>query len=216
MKVPCLTARCVTRLTCLTFSLFALLAVGAQTGHAQVTDGVRVIDIKYIFEHHTRYRATVDGLKKEFEVAAARVQEERKAIIQAEAQLKELQPGSPDFKRMDEDLARRKAEWKIQGDKQLKEFQARQSEINWNVYYELTLAVQEYSKQNNIGLVLQFNGDQPNSRTPQGIAQAISRNIVFVAENRDITPVILQMCNRGAAPAPAPVNNLPVSVPGRR
>lgn len=213
MKVPFPTASRVARLAVFSFTLFTSLLVGnAAHAQGQATDGVRVIDIKYIFEHHTRFKAAMEGLKKEFDASAQRVQAERNAIIQLEQQLKEMNNTSPDYKRLDEDIARRKAEWKLQGDKQLKEFRTKESEILWNVYYEIQLAVQEYSKQNNVGLVLQFNGDPIDSRNPQKIVAGIGRQIVFAAPNRDITPIILGMMK---GPAPQAVGQRqPIGVPG--
>jgi Skp family chaperone for outer membrane proteins len=200
VKVPCLTASRVARLAGFSFVILCGLAVGGAAhgqGQSQATDGVRVIDIKYIFEHHTRFKTAMEGLKKEFDASAQRVQAERNAIIQMEQQLKEMNPTSPDFKRMDEDIARRKAEWKLQGDKQLKDFRTKESEILWNVYYEIQLAVKEFSRVNNVGLVIQFNGDPIDSRNPKSVVSGIGRQIVFVAPNRDITPHVLAIMEKG-------------------
>ena len=218
MKVPRLTASRVANLAVFSFAIASSLLIGDTAhgqGQSQITDGVRVIDIKYIFEHHTRFKAAMEGLKKEFDASAQRVQAERNAIIQLEQQLKEMNNTSPDYKRLDEDIARRKAEWKLQGDKQLKEFRTKESEILWNVYYEIQLAVKEFSRQNNVGLVIQFNGDPIDSRNPKSIVSGISRQIVFVAPNRDITPNILGMMGKGPPPSPQ-ANVLPLGVPDKR
>lgn len=215
MKVPSLTASCVARLAAFSIALVTSLVVGgAAHAQGQATDGVRVIDIKYIFEHHTRFKAAMDNLKKEFDTSAQRVQAERNAIIQLEQQLKEMNSTSPDYKRLDEDIARRKADWKLEGDKQLKQFRTKESEILWNVYYEIQLAVKEFSRQNNVGLVIQFNGDPIDSRNPKSIVSGIGRQIVFVAPNRDITPNILGMMEKGPPPSPQ-ANVLPQGVPGQ-
>ncbi|MCE9553193.1 MAG: OmpH family outer membrane protein [Planctomycetes bacterium] len=215
MKVPCLNASRIARMAIFSCALVtSLLVGGAAHAQSQATDGVRVIDIKYIFEHHTRFKGAMEGLKKEFDASAQRVQAERNAINQLIQQLKEMNNTSPDYKRMDEDIARRQAEWKLQGDKQLKEFRTKESEILWNVYYEIQLAVKEYSRVNNVGLVIQFNGDPIDSRNPKSVVSGIGRQIVFVAPNRDITPHILAMMEKGP---PVDVSRRqPISVPDAR
>jgi len=191
VKVPRLNLSRITRLAGFSLVLAVVLtATGAAFG--QTTDGVRVIDIKYIFDHHPGFRSAMEGLKKDFDASAQRVQQERNAIMNLEKQLKDLNPGSDNYRQLDETLARRKADWKIEGDRQLKEFRNRESQILWNVYYQIQTEVEKYCKTNNVGLVLQFNGDPVDYTKPPEVVKGIGRNIVWVAPNRDITPHVLQ------------------------
>ncbi|MCE9547215.1 MAG: OmpH family outer membrane protein [Planctomycetia bacterium] len=196
MKARFLTPALVVRIAGLSLALLVGLAASG-TAYGQATDGVRVIDVKYIFDHHPRFRSAMDGLKKDFEETAKRLQEEQQAIIKAEAHLKEYIPGSPDYKRVDEDVSRRKAEWGLAAEKQRKEIRTRESEILWNVYAEIQIAVKEYCASNNVGLVVQFNGDPIDPKMPQAVVSGIARQIVYVAPNRDITPIILDAVIRG-------------------
>lgn len=214
MKSHRKTAPLVARLAGLSCVAAALFGLGGSA-HAQPADGVRVIDLKYIFDHHDRFRAAMASLKTEFEASAKRVQDERNAIVQLEGRLKELVVGSPDYKRLDEEIARRKSEWKLQSDKQLKAIREREADILKNVYYEVTSALNEYCQQQNIGLVMQFNGDPPDDKTQRGLMAMMGRNVLYVTRDRDITPHILRMVNTKTAdnnnrPVPRPS---PVSVP---
>jgi Skp family chaperone for outer membrane proteins len=218
VKVLRLKSQFVSRLAVLALAVLACLTL-VQAAYTQapaaapVTDGVRVIDIKYIFQHHNRYKAAADAMKQEFEAAAQRLKEERTAIMNLEKQVKDLVPNSPDAKRLDDELVRRKTEWNIQSQKQQSDFQSRSAEMSWHVYSEIQAAVQQYCRQNNVGLVLQFNGDPVDTRRPDKIGAAMGRSLVYVAPNRDITPYILEMLRN--PPPGNPVNNQPIGVPVR-
>ena len=56
-----------------------------------------------------------------------------------------------------------------------------------------------YAQQNNIGLVLRFNGDQVNPDRPEAILKAINKPVVS-QNNIDITPDVLALLNRGGSP----------------
>ncbi len=60
-------------------------------------------------------------------------------------------------------------------------------------------------------LVLNFNGDPVDGTNPQSVIQGLNSTVQYKDPGVDITPVILDMCNRGVQLPPgfAPGSNVP-------
>jgi hypothetical protein len=101
------------------------------------------------------------------------------------------------------DIMRRKAEYKLRGDTQLKEFRDREAKILWSTYAAIQTAVQAYCKANRVGLVLQFNSEPINQHSPSDVVKGVGRFIVYSDPARDITPAIMEMLNKQTAKAQA-------------
>jgi Skp family chaperone for outer membrane proteins len=177
----------------------------AQTAGTPVQNRIAVIDIKYILENHLRFKGDMERLKTRFEAAGKQLQTERTRIIDMEKQLVELNPGTTDYNQLEEQITRLKAEWTVQANKQKKDIRNSESQILWNVYYEIKTETKRYCEQNGIGLVIQFNGDPIKNNQPQDVVRGISRPIVYNARSFDITPVILRALNAGGARPAGPI-----------
>ncbi|NIL98434.1 MAG: hypothetical protein GTO53_11085 [Planctomycetales bacterium] len=194
------------------FLLFSLSTFGlySATGWGQVAAGpppsrMAVIDIKYILENHQRFKSSMELMKKQFEAAGKELQDERNQIVQMDKQLSELNPGTSDYNQLEERITRMKADWTVKANKLKKDIRNQESQILWNVYYEIQTETKRYCEQNGIGLVVQFNGDEIDSHRPEEVVKGMSRPIVYNAAQLDITPWILKALHGGARPAvPAP------------
>ncbi len=186
------------------FLVLMVCAIGlyAIRGQAQVAGGpppsrMAVIDIKYILENHQRFKASMEQMKTQFEADGKGLQEERNRIVQMDKQLSELNPGTPDYNKLEEQITRMKAEWTVKANKLKKDIRNKESQILWNVYYEIQTETKRYCEQNGIGLVVQFNGDKIDSNRPEEVVKGMSRPIVYNAQQLDITPWILQALHNG-------------------
>lgn len=193
----------------------AVVAVNAHPAAAQaprssVGGDVAVIDVAYILKNHRRFEQAKNQLTTQFETAAKALEEEKKEILQMQQGLAKFNPGTPDYRRLDEQVTQRQADWNVKANKHRKEIQERQASILANVYVELTNVVKQYSMQNGIGVVIQFNGEPIDPNKTFDTAQAITRPLVYVAPNRDITPHILGLINQNGGNSG--VSNLPQGV----
>jgi Skp family chaperone for outer membrane proteins len=111
-----------------------------------------------------------------------------------------LKPGSVEFKQVDEELARQKAEFSIKQGTIRRDFLEREAKVYYGTYSEVTAAVRAIAQQNNIGMVLRFNGDPIDPQQREDVMRAITQPIVF-QNNVDITPDVLAVLNRGVAAA---------------
>jgi Skp family chaperone for outer membrane proteins len=154
-----------------------------------------VVDIGYIFKEHKRFKMERDAMKRDVEAAESALREEAQKIQKLQERLEQLKPGTPDFKSLDEELAKQKADFNLRATKQKKEFLDREASIYYKTHLEVDEAVAQFAQRHNIGLVLRFNGDKPDPNIREDVLRAINRPVVY-QNNIDITPDILQHLNR--------------------
>ena len=161
--------------------------------------GIAVVDVSYIFKNYSQFKSAMEGMKKEMETAEGQLKSDRSAIAAKEEQRNQYNPGSPEYKKMDEEIARQKAEFNLTAGRIRNDFLEREAKVYYQTYLEVSNAVQYYAQQHNIGLVLRFNGDQIDPNLREKILQAINKPVVY-QNNIDITPDVLALLNRGGAP----------------
>jgi len=187
-------------------ALWALIAVGfaeaqqppASSYGANVSRyNIAVVDISYIFKNHQRFKAQMDTMKQDVEATEKVLMQERQAIAKLGEQLKQLKPGTPDYKNLDEQIAKQKAEFNLKASKQRKDFLEREAKIYFQTYLEVRDSVKLYAQHHNVGLVIRFNGDEVDPNRREDVLRAINQPIVF-QNSIDITADVLQDLNRTA------------------
>ncbi len=168
--------------------------------------GIAVVDISYIFNHVFKnvpqYKQQMDTLQAEVKAVEGNLQAGRLEIAKMEERLKTLKPGSTDYKTLDEQVSRRKAEFNLETTKQRKDFMERESNIYNQTYVDVSGAIKYYAERNNIGLVLRFNGDTGDDLQRENVMRKLSKPVVF-QNGIDITGEVLRMLTQGG-PAAAP------------
>lgn len=158
--------------------------------------GIAVVDISYVFKNYAAFNAAIENLKKEMEAADGSLKADRDRLVAMEQQRDTLKPGTNEFKQLDEELARQKAEFSIRQGTIRRDFLEREAKIYYETYQQVAAAVNFYARQNNIGMVLRFNGDQIDPQQRDDVMRLIMQPIVF-QNNIDITPDVLQLLARG-------------------
>ena len=178
--------------------------------------GIAVVDVSYIFKNLQQFRGAMDGMKKEMEAAEGQLKAERDSVQAKEEQRQQYNPGSPEFKQLDEQIARAKADFNLKAGRIRKDFLEREAKVYYQTYLQVNNAVQHYAQQHNIGLVLRFNGDATDPNRRESVLQAINKPVV-VQNNIDITPDVLALLNRGGnAGGVAPTATRPAAGTTRR
>jgi len=171
--------------------------------------GIAVVDISYIFKNYPSFTASIEALKKEMEAADGQLKADRDRLAQMEEQRNTLKPGTADFKRLDEELARQKADFSIKQGTIRRDFLEREAKIYYQTYTQVSYAVNQFASGNNIGMVLRFNGDQIDPAQREDVMRAIMQPIVY-QNNIDITPDVLAVLNRGGG-AGVPAAGVPAA-----
>lgn len=186
-------------------------AAGANPAGSNASKySVAVVDISYVFKKHERFKTTMDNMKKEMDGIESDLKADREKIAQKEQQRNTFNPGSNEYKQLDEQIAREMADFNLKMGKLRKDFLEKESKVYYQTYLEVVDAVNYYAKRQNIGLVLRFNGEPVDPNNRDSVLREINKPVV-VQDHIDITPDIIALLNRdqqgggaaGAQPATA-------------
>lgn len=172
----------------------------SPSGGAQPVAGPRLalIDVTRIFKNHIRFKGMMGDMKDDVKKAENWVKGERIAIGKLAERLQGFNKGTPDYKAMEEEVARRQADVSVKVQLQRNEFLQREAKIYYNVYQEIWQATDYFARQHNIDMVLRFNGGQVDSAKPDEVLSDINKQVVWYNRGLDITDAILAELNRTA------------------
>jgi Skp family chaperone for outer membrane proteins len=162
--------------------------------------GIAVVDIKYVLENYARVKAATEQFNRDFEDTGARFKKEKEAIGKKAEKIKGFKAGTPDYKKLEEEITQAESDLKVKASLAQKEFGEREAKIYLTAFQEITQQVKTYADRNGITLVLRFNGAPPDPNNQQAV-QAELFKMVLYQNGLDITGPVLQELNRGAAAA---------------
>lgn len=160
---------------------------------------VALLDVSYIFKKHARLKALMDEMKGDVDVAEARVKEQRDAILKLREQLNTFHPGSPDYKALEETVAKRQADLAIKIQQQKREFLIREAKNYYTVYQEIQQEVNYYCQSQGVAVVLRFSREAVDVDSPDSVLAEINKPVITYDRNLDITDLILNQLNRRPA-----------------
>ncbi len=181
------------------------IAPGTRLG----VDGLAVVDVAYIFKNHARFKQQMEAMKAKVDAAEQELKRDQEDYKRLADQLKNYQPGSPDYKKTEDDMLKKQGDLNLKVSLQKKDFMEQEGRIYFNVSREIDDAVKQIATKNNIGLVLRFNGDPVDPVDRNDILRGINKPIVYYDPRMDITPYVLQDLNRSAAAGTGPVGVRP-------
>lgn len=157
---------------------------------------VAILDLPYLFRNHLRFKQMDEVLKQEIGNAEAQFMTEQKAMKELVTRLQELKAGTPEYKQLEEELAKRDADMQLRVNIMKKNFAEKKAKNYFEVYQEVMRYVTYHSQQAGIVLVLNFNGDPVDGTNPQSVIQGLNSTVLYKHPGVDITPVVLDLCNR--------------------
>ena len=184
-------------LACVLVTFLIAAQVAAQrpaSNRPAAGDRIAVIDINHIFKHHERFKAMVEAWKKDVKAAEDLVRTERQKIDEFVKQLDRFKAGTPEYKGLEEDIARNQASLQASMALQKKDLMKREAKMYLNVYREIQEQVDYFARTNGITLVLRFNRAEIDEEDPRQIQQGLLRQVVF-QDRIDITMDILKRLN---------------------
>jgi Skp family chaperone for outer membrane proteins len=173
--------------------------VAAQAGPAP---NIALLDVSYIFKNHPRFKSMMDEMKSDVDRAESDVNKERDTLRKLVEQLEGFRKGTPDYKAMEEEIAKREADLSVRVNLQRKDFLMREAKIYHTVYQEIAQEVDYYCSNKGIDSVLRFNGDPVDVDKPDSVLSFINKPVVYYDKGRDITkPILDALVMRSGAPA---------------
>jgi Skp family chaperone for outer membrane proteins len=185
---------------------------GPQHGGA-VPGGVALIDLPYVLKNHGGFNHRLEELRREAEGAENALKIKRDEIQKLMVQLDDLNRGSPDFKKLEEEITKRQANLSVDVNITKKKFQEAEAKIYYEVYQAILAEVRHYAEANRITLVLKFNGDEANKDNPEEIMREMQKMVLYYNPVVDITPIILDRM-KGQQPRAAAGANPAAQRPG--
>lgn len=165
---------------------------GLQPGPANIA----VIDIAAIYKNHSRFNQMMNEIKTDMEAADTAMKKERDALKGMAESLDQFRAGTPDYKRLEEEIARRQANLATQVQLQKKDFLLREARVHYTVYQEVMQEVDYFSASHGIAMVFRFNSDPVDVEKPDDVLRYINRPIVWVPQGCNITAYVLDRLNR--------------------
>lgn len=157
---------------------------------------IALLDVSHIFKKHARLKAMMDEMKQEVSRAEAWVKNENGALTKLKERLKDFRPGSPEFKSLEETVAKRHSELAIKIQQQKREFLQREAQIYHNVYREIQQEANYYCAAKGVAVVFRFTRQPAEVDDPNSVLGEINKPVVTYAKNLDITDLILSQLNR--------------------
>ena len=168
---------------------------------------VAVVDVGYIFKNHARFKAEMERMKDQVMAAENQLKGEQERIKGLMEQLKGYNPGTPEFRKFEAEVAKAQGDFTVNAQLQKKDFMDRESKVYLQVYTEIEKAVAQYARDRGIAVVHRFDGDPVDASNRNQILGNITKSIVYFDPGIDITPDILTMLNgagTGVAARPQP------------
>jgi Skp family chaperone for outer membrane proteins len=191
-------------------------AGGPALGGGPSPHGIAVIDVTYILEHYTKLKSAMEFYKAEATKTEDVLKKNRDAIAKKAEALKTMSPGTPDFKKLEEELTKLESDWKLEVASKRRDFAEKESQYYLRAYQELSAAVKAYAERNGIQLVLRFNGAPIDPNNREMVQMEVFKMVMYYDKSIDITnPVLIEM-NRAAGVAAPARSAAPGGPPARR
>ena len=191
-------------LSCFCVAVALTVFCQASTASAQQSGAgnIAVIDIPVIFKNHTLFKKQMDELKDSVDAAEKALTQDRDQMKAMVDQLQAFKPGTPDYKQLEEKVAKLQADLQVKVSMQKKDFMEREARIYFNTYNQVTQTVASFAQRHNITLVLRYNSNEIDPTNRQSVLEGVNRPVIY-QNNIDITYDILNVLNAGVAQRPA-------------
>ena len=157
---------------------------------------IALLDVSHIFKKHARLKAMMDEMKQEVSRAEAWVKNENDALTKLKERLRDFRPGSPEYKSLEETVAKRHSELAVRIQQQKREFLQREAKIYHNVYQEIQQEANYYCAAKGVAVVLRLTREPAEVDDPNSVLARINKAVVTYDKNLDITDLILSQLNR--------------------
>ncbi|MEZ6117538.1 MAG: OmpH family outer membrane protein [Pirellulaceae bacterium] len=185
-------------------TLVVFCAINANAQAPRSTSGpVAVVDISYIFQEHNGFKGAMEKMKEDVQQYENLLRQQSDALTKERDKLKAFRAGTPEYKRLEEDLASKAADLQVKMQLRKKEFLQQEAKVYYLTYMQIQQAIEEFATQNGFTLVLRYSGEKIDPEDRNSVLAGVNRAIVF-QKNLDITGQILDRLNRASSTARRP------------
>ena len=175
--------------------------------------GTALVNVITMTSESARLKQSLEALKKEYEGSTAQFKSESERGNQMTEKLRTLTPNSPEFKKLEQEVTKLRADFELHGKRVTNDVQDRESKLYFAFSKELREEVARYAQASGVQLVLRYDVSPPELTDPRAILQEVHKLVVY-QRGVEITPVVVEAMNRKvpastAAKAP-PAQSRPV------
>jgi Skp family chaperone for outer membrane proteins len=152
---------------------------------------VAVLDISLVFEHYPKFQGQMQDLKKQVEEFEQTLRGEQQKMVKMRDDLQQYNPGSPDYKRVEQSMAEMQSTVQVKMAMQRKEFLEKEARIYFDAYNEVYQVVASLADRHDIKLVLRFNSEEMKPEDRGSVLQGVNRAVVF-QRNLNITSLVVK------------------------
>ncbi len=180
---------------CVAWGCFSVVALTQSRAFAQSAASlpsslVAVVDLPKVFEEHPTFKTGLEAIQQQLKQIEKDFEAKQTELSGRTKQLSELSPTSPEYKRIESEMARQIADLQVQARQAKKDYLQREAQQYYTVYNQIIAAVSRVAERHNIGLVLRYDSGAIDSSNPQAVAQGINRSVVL-QRNLDITQLVV-------------------------
>jgi len=173
--------------------------------------GVALIDLGYILKNHAGFQQKSEEFRQQWEGRENDIKAKQESIRKLAAQLNEFNKGSAQYRQLEEEIAKRQADFSVEVNLTKKKFAEAEAKLFYDAYQQIYGEVRLHCEQNNVVMVIKFNGDRPDANNPEEIgSEMFNKQVLYYNPAVDITPAILdRLKGQVGRPAPAPTAQRP-------
>ena len=176
-----------------------------------------IVDLSYVLKNHAGFNQRLEESRREAEAAQADLTAKRDAVQKLIVQLDDFQRGSPDYKKLEEEITKRQANLQVDLNITKKKFAETEAKVYYEAYQQVAAEIKSYADAAHINLVLKFNGDPVNKDSPEEIQREMLSLVLYYNQAIDITPIVLErLKGQPGRQGPAPSSAQRPGVPPQR
>jgi Skp family chaperone for outer membrane proteins len=153
---------------------------------------VVLLDVNLIFKNHERFKAQMNQLKNDADAMDVQMKREEASLKNEVAGLQKFGPGSPEYKSLEEQIARKRADFTIKVSQQRREFLLREASNYNDTYKEIEDEVGYFCQTYGVSMVLRYMSDAVDPDNPDSILANINKPVVWHDQTLNITPYIMK------------------------
>jgi Skp family chaperone for outer membrane proteins len=168
----------------------------AQQAAPPPSSGINIalLDIPQVFKNHPGFTQRSEEIKKEMKDLEAQFLDQRKVINDKRAALSQYKVGSPEFERLEKEIANQVANLQVSIEQRRRDILEREAKLYYDTYNEILTYVDAFCKRHNIALVLNHDSEPIDPTDHNSVRRGITRPVIY-QDRIDITPEIIRMIN---------------------
>ena len=109
---------------------------GSARGPLRAAPTVAMLDLKYVMENLTRFKALQSDMKVDVDRAEEQFRSERQAINNLAERLRNFKPGTPDYKGLEAEIVDRRTRFNVEQQMQKRDFLQQEAKIYHAIYLD--------------------------------------------------------------------------------